>query len=243
VNRFFLIVSLFVILIGSTIMGIPVQAEASLQGDWEGAIVVSGQELGIIIHFKGEQDNLRATIDIPMQMLKNYSLQNIELKGAEIYMELPSQVVGEFQGEISDNRIEGDYVQGPAVGEFYLQKVIDKEDDVDNGDEEDLSAEELSLEVDGGTLYGTLQLPAGEHMLESQKHPVALIIAGSGPTDRDGNSPAVGENNSLKMLAEGLAKAGIASLRYDKRMVAESSGINSSEEELRFSDYINDTIN
>ncbi|MBH9787677.1 alpha/beta hydrolase, partial [Clostridioides difficile] len=47
--------------------------------------------------------------------------------------------------------------------------------------------------------------------------PVALIIAGSGPTDKDGNSALAGKNNSLKMLAEGLAQQGIATVRYDKR--------------------------
>lgn len=38
-----------------------------------------------------------------------------------------------------------------------------------------------------GTIYGTLQLPAGA----SGPLPVALIVAGSGPTDRDGNSPSL----------------------------------------------------
>src|SRR6476661_9183640 len=50
----------------------------------------------------------------------------------------------------------------------------------------------------GGTVAGTLHLPAGEG-----KAPVVLIVAGSGPTDRDGNNPAFpGPNDSLKLLAE-----------------------------------------
>ena len=51
-----------------------------------------------------------------------------------------------------------------------------------------------------------------------KKGPVALIIQGSGPTDKDGNSAMLGgKNNSLKMVAESLADLGIASLRFDKR--------------------------
>lgn len=71
--------------------------------------------------------------------------------------------------------------------------------------------------------------------------PVALIIAGSGPTDRDGNSPLLsGANNSLSLLAEGLAAECIASLRYDKRGVAASMTFGMREEDLRFTTYADD---
>lgn len=219
-----------------------VLAEASLSGKWEGAIVVDGQELGITIHFKGDVDDLQATIDIPLQGVKNYSLQNIKMEGKEIYMELPSQVTGKFSGKLQGEQISGEYNQGMASGDFYLQKKVNQGVEKEEQSETELTLEEVSLEVDDGVLYGTLQLPGGEYLLESRKRPVALIIAGSGPTDRNGNSIISGENNSLKMLAEGLAEGGIASLRYDKRMVAESSGINTSEAELRFNDYINDAV-
>jgi hypothetical protein len=69
---------------------------------------------------------------------------------------------------------------------------------------------------------------------------VALIISGSGPTDRDGNIPIVGNNNSLKLLAEGLAVNGIASLRYDKRGIAASAAAGPKEDDLRFDTYIDD---
>jgi len=70
---------------------------------------------------------------------------------------------------------------------------------------------------------------------------VVLIISGSGPTDRDGNTAMLpGKNNSLKMLAEVLAERGIASLRYDKRGIGESSRAGQSEENLRFGMYIAD---
>src|SRR5690606_11236335 len=71
--------------------------------------------------------------------------------------------------------------------------------------------------------------------------PVVLIIAGSGPTDRDGNSPLLpGQNNSLRLLAEGLAQRGIATLRYDKRGIAESANAELREADLRFNTYVDD---
>ena len=75
---------------------------------------------------------------------------------------------------------------------------------------------EVSLKIASGTLHGTLTTS-----LQFKKGTVALIIAGSGPTDRNGNNVAM-ENNSLKNLAHDLAKNGIATLRYDKRGIAAS---------------------
>lgn len=87
------------------------------------------------------------------------------------------------------------------------------------------------------SIHSTLLLPKDT----SKPMPVVLFISGSGPTDRDGNSPMLpGKNNSLKMLAEGLAMNGIASLRYDKRGVGESAKAMVAESELRFETYIDD---
>jgi len=71
-------------------------------------------------------------------------------------------------------------------------------------------------------LGGTLTLPA----TSSRPIPVVLIVAGSGPTDRNGNSAGAlrAQNNSnlYAILAWELAEAGIASVRYDKRILGEN---------------------
>ncbi len=100
------------------------------------------------------------------------------------------------------------------------------------------NSEPAELSTLTGKLYGTLEVPSG-----SGPFTLVLIHAGSGPTDRDGNSPLLpGKNNSLKLLAEGLSSNGIASLRFDKRGIAQSAGAASKEESLRFEDYINDLV-
>lgn len=69
----------------------------------------------------------------------------------------------------------------------------------------------------------------------------AIIIAGSGPTDRDGNSAMLpGKNNSLKYLAEALAKKGVTTLRYDKRMIGASASTAFVEADLRFDHFVDD---
>lgn len=99
-------------------------------------------------------------------------------------------------------------------------------------------AEELSLHTFHGKLSGTLEIPAG-----TAKPPVVLIIAGSGPTDRDGNNNIGMRTDCLKMYAEQLAASGTASLRYDKRGIAGSAGSASMpEEQFSFETYINDAV-
>jgi pimeloyl-ACP methyl ester carboxylesterase len=90
------------------------------------------------------------------------------------------------------------------------------------------------LKINNDQLFGTLTIPDG-----LKKCPVALIIAGSGPTDRNGNNPMM-KNNSLKMLAEELAKNGIASLRFDKRGIGESKKSAIAESSLVFENYTED---
>ncbi len=100
-----------------------------------------------------------------------------------------------------------------------------------------LPEEDYNLEVAEGEIKGSLMLPEGEGPFK-----LAIIHQGSGPTDRDGNSAIAGDNNSLKMVAEDLAQAGIASLRFDKRGIAKSMSLIEREEDLVFEDYVNDMI-
>ncbi len=72
---------------------------------------------------------------------------------------------------------------------------------------------EVTWELDGITMSGTLTVP--DH---GGSIPAVVLVAGSGPTDRDWCSPLLpGANGSGRLLAEAFADAGMASLRYDKR--------------------------
>lgn len=96
--------------------------------------------------------------------------------------------------------------------------------------------QEVTLAVRDGVLHGTLSLPAVEGRV-----PVVLLHAGSGATDRNGNSAALpGRNDSLRMVADALAHAGIATLRYDKRGVGASALPGMREADLRLGHYVDD---
>jgi pimeloyl-ACP methyl ester carboxylesterase len=98
------------------------------------------------------------------------------------------------------------------------------------------AGEPAELQTVTGRIFGTLELAQTK-----APSPVVLIIAGSGPTDRDGNSRSLsGVNNSLKMLAEALQAHGISSVRYDKRGIAASKDAMVRESDLRFDTYVDD---
>ena len=92
----------------------------------------------------------------------------------------------------------------------------------------------MTVKVPGGFLHGSLLLPKSDKPI-----PVALLIAGSGPTDRNGNNP-MGRNDSLKRLAQALARRGIASLRYDKRGIGQSQAVAPDESQLSVEAYAAD---
>ncbi|WP_315811887.1 alpha/beta hydrolase [Bradyrhizobium sp. SZCCHNR2028] len=95
-----------------------------------------------------------------------------------------------------------------------------------------VSAEESAVRI--GALDAVLTTPAGV-----ERPPVALLIAGSGSTDRDGNGPQL-KPATLKKLAERLAAQGIASLRYDKRGARGWKAEFGRPEDFRFKDYVGD---
>jgi len=97
---------------------------------------------------------------------------------------------------------------------------------------------ETDYNLDLGTLKisGTLLMPDS-----LGQYPVVLIIAGSGPTDRNGNNCFGLKTDAYKMLADSLAKHNIASVRFDKRGIAKSYYSNFQESELLFDTYIQDT--
>lgn len=110
---------------------------------------------------------------------------------------------------------------------FLIVESQEKSDDV-------FVETKITLQTKTGMLFGTLTTPRS-----NRKIPVALLIAGSGPTDRDGNNPFM-KNDALKKLAFALAENQIASVRFDKRGIAESKAAGKNEADLRFEDYVMD---
>src|ERR1700730_9604742 len=94
------------------------------------------------------------------------------------------------------------------------------------------TAEETKIRV--GAIDAVLTIPP-----DVERPPVALLIAGSGSTDHDGNGPQA-KPATLKKLAEQLAARKIATLRYDKRGAGGWKPEFGRPEDFRFKDYVDD---
>lgn len=112
----------------------------------------------------------------------------------------------------------------------YLILIIVLISNLSFSQEKIFSSEELSITK---WIDGTLLIPN-----ETEKPVLAIIIAGSGPTNRDGNQNFL-KNNSLKKLAVNLTKNGIATFRYDKRIVKQIRQGNV-DKNMMFDDFVTD---
>jgi pimeloyl-ACP methyl ester carboxylesterase len=244
----------FVLLLGAyAVSGCLAAKDAGVHevdGHWEGAISVMGQELIIKVDFAVAEDVLSGTIDIPQQGAFQLPLANIKYESPKIHFELPvPNAKADFDGVLAGDEISGDFLQSGVKGSFTLKRMVPEAGasgapaaagkTTDDPKASSIGkAADITLETPTGKIHGTLQLPEAP-----AKCPVVLMHAGSGPTDRDGNTPLLpGKNDSLKMIAQGLAEEGIASVRFDKRGIAASAGALTSEADLRFDDYVDDVV-
>ncbi|MDP2172596.1 MAG: alpha/beta fold hydrolase [Candidatus Cloacimonadaceae bacterium] len=213
-------------------------APESFAGSWEGGISIMGMELPILVDFV-QTEELKAYISIPAQGLKTQQLKIIRHESEEVVFLLA--IAGAdaiFSGKREGAKLTGSFEQAGHKGTFNLiykgkyEAVEGKPVILPKGAIE----EETFLKTYMGNLYGRMMLPEKRKDLT-----LVLMIAGSGPTDLDGNSPVLpGKNDSHLMMAIGLAENGIASLRYDKRGVGKSSSAYIDEKELRVGHFAAD---
>lgn len=194
-----------------------------LGGKWEGNIELPNGVLPIIVDLQKDSGKL----SVPAQGISNYPFKSIKYNGDQVSVSINlngSAIV--INGTLKDGQIEATFQQNG--GNFPLVLKPFKEQPV--------TYETLKIPVKDGELTVALQKASKE------PSPVALIIAGSGPTDKDGNSAIAGKNNSLKMIAEGLAKDGIATVRYDKRGLGDNQSLLTKEEDITIDQYVDDAV-
>lgn len=200
--------------------------EEQLTGNWSGAIQIPNEPLHIQISLSKEEE-WTSQLSIPAQGVNKFSFETVKMKPSNMVFKtnLGGQEIT-FKGEFADDEISGTFHQAGQSFPFKLIKSIAKSD-----------GEFLSIETDDDdTLQGELALPEAD-----EPYPIALIIPGSGPTDRNGNT-LLGENNSLRFLAEKLAENGVASLRFDKRGAGKNASAIGDGAEFQFDQYVKDAV-
>ncbi|MCZ6506765.1 MAG: alpha/beta fold hydrolase [Acidobacteria bacterium] len=213
-------------------------ATPDLSGHWEGEIALPGAALQVMLDFErigeGETAPWRGTIDIPAQSAVDLPLEKISLEGDRARFSIAGVPgVPTFAGTLRDGELTGDFTQGAARLSFRLgrdavevaRRTQDPQPPLPYREEEVTYA---SGEV---TLAGTLTLPPGPGPF-----PAAVLVSGSGPQNRD---EEIFNHRPFRVLADALARRGIAVLRSDDRGVGGSSGdINASTT----SDFADDAL-
>lgn len=197
-------------------------------GIWKGTIETPQSPLPIELNL----EEASGSLSVPVQGITNYPFESIEYKDntVDISINLQGQLIT-INGTLAEDKLKGTFTQNGASFPLTLQK-----GEQNNHTDTDIPVtyENITIPVAGGELKAALQRAQNEEL-----SPVAIIIAGSGPTDKDGNSPML-KSDSYKMLAEQLAAQNISTIRYDKRGVGDNIQLVDSPESLVIEVFVND---
>lgn len=190
---------------------------AEIEGRWEGTADVPGLgTLPFAIDLHVADDGLGGTIDVQGNI--GLPLSELVLDGTRLRFELKSPLgLIKWDGELRDGVIEGEFTQLGNKGAFRLRRPGAEPDAASAaGPGEDHRSEEVTFANGAFVLSGEVALPDGDG-----PHPAVVLINGSGDQDRDST---IGQFRLFADLADHLAQAGIASLRWDDRGVGGSDG-------------------
>ncbi len=191
-----------------------------ISGDWNGVLKVPSQELPIVFHVSKQNGDYITTMDSPAQGAKDLATDKTTFKNNELEIVL-SKLMIVYKGFLENDTIKGTFTQGgmPIPLNLVKGKFKFKSKPQEPSKPYPYLSEEINFKNSkaGNIKFsGTLTLPKG-----IKKPPVAILISGSGPQDR--NEELLGHKPFL-ILSDHLTKKGIAVLRYDDRGVAGSEG-------------------
>ena len=182
-------------------------------GTWSGSLEVQGTRISLVFHLDGENP----TMDSPDQGARDIPIQVEKSATGAVIIRIPS-AGATFEGTWMLTKIVGTFKQWTAAFPLTLTPGKPKL----NRPQTPVAPfpytqEELSFRSGDALLKGTLTLPEGC----SRKTPVLVMVTGSGQQNRD---EEIFEHKPFAVIADALARAGVATLRYDDRGFGQSSG-------------------
>ena len=190
-------------------------------GHWQGQLKVSEQQkIGFVFNISHTDGELVATLDVPAQNQFGLPFDKVALAGNSLSLAMSAAGI-QYKGQLIDGEIRGEYQQGgfkaPVVLSSTKTAKIRQAKPQDPSDNPNYQVELVTFKnnKEEHTLSGTITLPNGK------VNHTAIILSGSGPTQRDGE---VFGHKVYAVLADLLTKQGIAVLRFDDRGVGKSGG-------------------
>ena len=188
-------------------------ARSAVAGDWSGRLDAGVQTLGVVFHVEAA----KCTLDVPDQGAFGIA-GTTRCADAESVEMTFGAIGGSFSGKLKDGKLIGVWRQGG--GELPLTLTAGKPKAVRPQEPKPpfpYRTESVAFTNSDAVLCGTLTLPE-----KCRKDtPVLLMVTGSGPQNRD---EELFDHRPFAVIADFLARQGIATLRYDDRGVGESKG-------------------
>ena len=215
--KFFLLITLMFSWAGSSFA-----QSSNLDGSWEGKLMIT-PEMGLrmVINISGSTgDDTVITMDSPDQGAYGIPMKIEFVSPDSLNVSVPQLMLG-YQGKLKGDSIIGNFQQrGLSLPLVFKPKVTTLNRPQTPQPPFPYITEEVSFpsELDGEKLYGTLTSPGND--LSST--PVVLLVSGSGTQNRD---EELFEHKPFAVIADYLARNGIASLRYDDRGFEKSTGL------------------
>jgi fermentation-respiration switch protein FrsA (DUF1100 family) len=207
------------------------------EGSWTGGI----QGMPLVFEISNTDGNYSAKMQSPSQSKTFLPMDTTSVEGSKISLVLNAYKI-KYEGDLKGGKIIGSFTQGGFSAEMNLEKKAYVEVQPNRPQEPKAPFPYKTEDVfftnpkaNNIKLAGTLTLPSGEKNL-----PVAILISGSGPQDR--NEELLGHKPFL-VLADYLTRNGIAVLRYDDRGVAESEGIHKDATSADFATDVEAAVN
>lgn len=194
-----------------------------VKGTWSGKLNVFGNELTLVFHL----DDENCTLDSPDQGVKGVPAK-LERTGAGIKVAV-SSINASYEGEYKGDSVTGTFKQHGHTFPLTLKpNVMKRKRPQTPVAPYPYLTQEVSFSNGDAVLKGTLVLPQNY----TKETPVLLMVTGSGLQNRD---EEVFEHKPFAVIADALAKQGIATLRYDDRGFGESTGdlVNVTTEDLK----------
>ena len=199
-----------------------VQSTTALLGSWSGKLNVGAMSLTLVLHLEQADGEVNITLDSPDQGAKGISASKEFLSDDSIAVKV--EAIGmTYRARLKDGKLDGMFAQNGVKIPLVLTKgaVEAKKRPQLPKPPYPYETDEVTFmnENDGATLAGTLTWPVGYD--KKQKPMVVLLVTGSGQQNRD---EEVFEHKPFLVIADYLARQGIATLRYDDRATGKSVG-------------------
>ena len=201
----------------------PADAVSAVEGLWQSALDMHGMHLRLQLHVSHDTEGLLiGALDNLDQGVTGLPAINVTEKGSAFHFEIPA-VGATFDGTLNaaKNALAGEWSMGLTTDKLEFKR-SDQPSELRRPQtptkpypyrEDEVAFRNEAADV---TLAGTLTLPKG-----AGPFPAALLIAGSGPYDRD---ESISNHKPFLVLSDYLTRKGIAVLRYDKRGAGKSTG-------------------